>query len=216
MPKFVRGQSGNPGGRRKQSQAAVDLLAVLRRQLAERAAEGLGTHAERLVQGLLAAAEGGDVNAAREIWNRVHGRVPVAEPPSTIDLEFVASVMMKRRAEMDGESLSTVVPKPNAVSQARPPSPPKCGLIELPEELSVVGSQLSENSTDNRAPDRGEPLERSESTQPTALPTTAAPEPPAVATIPSTTIPDPPAAPATVIDHRPTLSFGDFTFYVQE
>lgn len=134
MAKFQPGRSGNPGGRRKRSQAEVDLLVVLRRQLTEKRAEGLGTHAEGLVQALLVAAEAGDVGAIREVMSRLHGKPASAEPLQAVDLEGIAHRMQQRRAELEAEQLSGTASSSRATEKVGPPAlPPPCGFRELAE-----------------------------------------------------------------------------------
>jgi Family of unknown function (DUF5681) len=126
LPRFVKGQSGNPGGRRKRDQATVDLLAEIRRQLALAGPEGKVTQAVELVQAMIRAGCGGDVAAAKELLCRMHGRVPAAEPAAELNLERVAEVMRQRR-----ESLGAIGPKSSAESQTRPLPQPPCGFREL-------------------------------------------------------------------------------------
>jgi hypothetical protein len=70
------GQSGNPGGRPK-SAPISDLLHVLLLNPCEN--DPLKRiHAEVIAQALIDRACGGDVKAAREIADRVEGRVPAS------------------------------------------------------------------------------------------------------------------------------------------
>ena len=75
MPQFVKGRSGNPGGRPKDAPAKLDLLAEIRRQLSSVDPESRLSKGSELVQALITAGCGGDVRACQEILNRVHGRV---------------------------------------------------------------------------------------------------------------------------------------------
>ena len=133
MAKFAKGQSGNPGGRRKRSQAEVDLLAEIKRQLAQAGPEGKLSRGAELVQAMIAAAVAGDVNAQRELLNRTVGRVPVAVPPEKIDLERVAAVMQERRRQLDTEQPVTASSGQTAGNQQAPVLPPKCGFVEIAE-----------------------------------------------------------------------------------
>ncbi len=94
MPKFVKGQSGNPGGRRKRGQATIDLLAEIRLQLAQAGSEGIGTQSERLVQALIDAGIGGDVRAIALVLDRIHGPVVPNRP---VEIDMVAVQMEVRR-----------------------------------------------------------------------------------------------------------------------
>jgi len=97
VPKFTKGHSGNPGGRPRATQAKVDLLAEIHRQLAQAGPEGLKTRSQELVQALIDQAAAGDIGAMRVILDRIHG--PVA-PIGTTEGTLVAIAMeVKRRVE---------------------------------------------------------------------------------------------------------------------
>ncbi len=102
MPKFSKGQSGNPGGRPKTTQAQLDLIAEIRRQLLT---DGAAT---KLISALIAEADSGNVRAIQEILNRIHGVVqPIKSEP--LDILALINEAVKRadthRDERDpGES----------------------------------------------------------------------------------------------------------------
>ncbi len=97
MPKFSKGQSGNPGGRPKTSQAQLDLIAEIRRQLQT---DGAAT---KLISALIAEANDGNVRAIQEILNRIHGVVqPIRAEP--IDILAIVTEVAKRDREHDSEN----------------------------------------------------------------------------------------------------------------
>jgi Family of unknown function (DUF5681) len=97
VPKFVKGQSGNPGGRPRATPAKTDLLAEIHRQLAQAGPEGLTTRSEELVQALIDQAAAGNIGAMRTILERVHGPVM---PVKASEVDLVAVAMeVKRRVE---------------------------------------------------------------------------------------------------------------------
>jgi len=83
VPKFEKGHSGNPKGRPPASQAQLDLLAELRRQLLTDGA------AEKLIRALIAEADDGNVRAIQEILNRIHG---VVQPIRAEQLDILALI----------------------------------------------------------------------------------------------------------------------------
>lgn len=72
MP-FVKGQSGNPAGRKKSETPTADLM---RRRLAMRPNPGDPTEREAIIGALFSLAKGGDVNAIKVIFDRTEGKVP--------------------------------------------------------------------------------------------------------------------------------------------
>ncbi len=96
MPKFSKGQSGNPGGRPKTTQAQLDLIAEIRRQLQT---DGAAT---RLIAALIAEADSGNVRAIQEILNRIHGVVqPIRAEP--IDILTLITEAAKRATDHCGD-----------------------------------------------------------------------------------------------------------------
>ena len=83
MPKFQKGKSGNPSGKRKTTQAQLDLIAEIRRQLLT---DGAAT---RLISALIAEANDGNVRAIQEVLNRIHG---VVQPIKAEPLDILALI----------------------------------------------------------------------------------------------------------------------------
>jgi len=137
VAKFQPGRSGNPGGRRKQTQATRDLLQEIKHQLAQAGPEGKLSNGAVLVQAMIASAVAGDVGAQKELLNRVIGRVPVAAPPEDVDLEVIAHRMAARRIELEAEHRLPVgtasLPAPAPGKRQAPSSQPRNGFVELPE-----------------------------------------------------------------------------------
>jgi hypothetical protein len=75
--RFVRGASGNPGGRPK---AEVCLTALLRAALAERNEDGKRTKARAVIDALVEQACEGKTAAIQQIFDRIDGLlVPLVE-----------------------------------------------------------------------------------------------------------------------------------------
>lgn len=72
--RFKPGQSGNPGGRPKEKPVTDELRRLMDREVPNDR-EGR-TYAEVLAQAILHAALKGKVDAARELLDRIEGRVP--------------------------------------------------------------------------------------------------------------------------------------------
>ena len=79
MP-FTKGQSGNPNGRPKAGLAFTDQL---RLELARRDRDGV-TRLRKIAAALVDKAEAGDVQAIREIADRVDGRPPMLSPEDQV------------------------------------------------------------------------------------------------------------------------------------
>jgi len=101
------GQSGNPGGRPKRDKF------ITQRLIAELKEIDPVTQAPRLhkvAKALVEKAEGGDVVAAREIMDRVEGKVPQAiggDPENPLDtVTRIETHIIKPRHDKDG----TVIP----------------------------------------------------------------------------------------------------------
>lgn len=87
MP-FVKGQSGNPGGRRKN---AVELKALLDRVLSEVTDPATArTRAENVVRKVVEAAEGGAEWAIKEVWDRADGKAK-----QSMDIDARATVLVQ-------------------------------------------------------------------------------------------------------------------------
>jgi len=93
---FLKGKSGNPGGRPANS----DCLSACLREVASQPAGGGLTHAQRLARVLWRRAEAGDVRAAALIGDRLEGRPAqrVSVDASTKPLVTVAEVLYGARA----------------------------------------------------------------------------------------------------------------------
>ena len=129
MPKFVKGQSGNPGGRPRADPLKIDLLAEIRRQLGSVDPESRLSKGSELVQALISMACGGDVRACQELLSRIHGKLGPPEPAEKLDLESVSRAMAER------------------YKQIRPAGSPS-------EELSVDSSQFSEKTVNSQPSNR--------------------------------------------------------------
>lgn len=82
---FKKGESGNPSGRPK----TKDLSDALRRKLAEKMPDAADkTIADAVADSLVKKAIDGDVQAIREVWNRVEGM-----PLRTVDVDVEMSVV---------------------------------------------------------------------------------------------------------------------------
>lgn len=68
--KFQKGRSGNPAGRPKKGQALTELL----REKLEETPGGTLTRKEKIVEKLIKLAEGGNLLAAKYIFDRIDGR----------------------------------------------------------------------------------------------------------------------------------------------
>ena len=79
MARFEKGRSGNPKGRPKGVVPRIDLVAEIKKQLAEVDATSLQTRAETVVKTLVDAACAGDVKASRELLDRTMGRASAGE-----------------------------------------------------------------------------------------------------------------------------------------
>lgn len=73
MPKFAKGKSGNPAGRRPGSKSLVS------KELEKIAKAGGGNRARRVAEKLFELAEGGNTQAAKLLLDRLEGRVKTAE-----------------------------------------------------------------------------------------------------------------------------------------
>lgn len=97
MP-WVRGQSGNPGGRPKRKVLSTELVRALRaRPPGEQA-----TSARLVAEAIVALARGGDVPAARLCWEYTEGK-----PTQRIefDLEAVAAELAQEHGVDKGRLL---------------------------------------------------------------------------------------------------------------
>lgn len=93
------GQSGNPSGRPK---VDVDLLAILQKQLADRADDGK-TNAECVIAALIAEAAGGNVRAIMAVLDRMHGRVaPIGTTEGTL-VEVARIIKERLQKPQDGQ-----------------------------------------------------------------------------------------------------------------
>ncbi len=70
--RFTKGRSGNPAGRPRRGQALAEML---RAELDKPGADGR-SRGERIAAKLVELAEGGDVRAIRECYDRVLGKAP--------------------------------------------------------------------------------------------------------------------------------------------
>ena len=134
MPKFVKGQSGNPGGRPRADLLKIDLLAEIRRQLSSVDPESRLSKGSELVQALISMACGGDVRACQELLSRIHGKLGPPEPAEKLDLESVSRAMAERYKQI--RPAGSLEPEPPgrgnpARGSVRGPAPPRCGLVEL-------------------------------------------------------------------------------------
>jgi hypothetical protein len=75
---FPKGVSGNPGGRPKFAEISEAYRRLLLESAADLRRRQPTTTAEGLALSILRRAVRGDVNAAREVTDRVEGRVPQA------------------------------------------------------------------------------------------------------------------------------------------
>lgn len=73
MPKFAKGKSGNPAGRRPGSKSHVS------RELERIVKAGGGRVARDLAAKMIELALGGNVQAGKLVFERLEGRVPTAE-----------------------------------------------------------------------------------------------------------------------------------------
>lgn len=92
MAKFVKGQSGNPGGRKKK-----ELTIALESVLAEKDPATKKTKMVLVARALVDKAIDGDVPAIKEIWERLEGKVAQAvvgdpEQPIKIVHTFESSI----------------------------------------------------------------------------------------------------------------------------
>lgn len=103
MPQFVKGKSGNPGGRRRNEAPRIDLIAEIKRQLAAVDPASRQSKAEGLIAALLEAGCGGEIAAIKEVLNRLHGRIAEASPEGGLPtLEEVAELMRVKYVALRG------------------------------------------------------------------------------------------------------------------
>lgn len=101
MP-FAPGQSGNPGGQRRNKLFRDALLASLKK------ADGDVERIQKVAEALVMKAVGGDVQAIKEIADRIDGKVPQAivgdesEAPIRMDMVLVRAVYPKTGGDDPG------------------------------------------------------------------------------------------------------------------
>lgn len=84
MSKFKKGQSGNPKGRPKKEESITSLL---RDKLSKKTGESRKTAADQIAAKLVDMAISGNMDAIREISNRVYGR-----PKQTSEITTVGTI----------------------------------------------------------------------------------------------------------------------------
>ena len=137
--RFAKGKSGNPGGRPK---SPICLTFLLRAALAERDPETKRILARRIVDALVGEALTGNVEALKQVWNRIDGPVPKEQPAAAFTLEEIAQEMKARSAAYDADQAARAEmvrqygpERANEMARhaeqaARPPL--RAGLVELP------------------------------------------------------------------------------------
>jgi hypothetical protein len=90
MPKWVKGQSGNPKGRERQT----PLTDELRKQIRQKTVNGKTTHLAMIVAEAIERAEVGDMSAMRLVWEYLEGKPvqPVAGPDGSGPVEFTITI----------------------------------------------------------------------------------------------------------------------------
>ncbi len=99
--RFQRGNRANPGGRKKDDPAKVDLVAEMRRQLALVDPETRITKAEELIAALLEAGCDGDIRAIQEVLARIHGRIEPRMAVARFEEHIQARAMAAEQAELE-------------------------------------------------------------------------------------------------------------------
>lgn len=99
--RFVKGQSGNPGGRPKRT----PLTDELRKLLGARAIKGNAeyTNAYMIAHSMIERAQAGDVAAARLVWEYVEGK---AVQPIELDIGALVERLARERGLTPDEAIA--------------------------------------------------------------------------------------------------------------